>query len=108
MINILENIEAIRKRNGIKQSVVAEALGVKQPAYSNYITRNSDIYFNRLSQIADVLNVPVVDIITYPDKYEKVGSKKNTTKVLVELDVSTDEFLKLGLKDKILQILNEK
>lgn len=71
MSNILQNIEAIRKKKGIKQAVIAEALGVKQPAYSNYITRNDDIYFNRLSQIANVLNVTVIDIIIYPDVYKK-------------------------------------
>ncbi|MDR1716531.1 MAG: helix-turn-helix transcriptional regulator [Prevotella sp.] len=71
MSNILQNIEAIRKKKGIKQAVIAEALGVKQPAYSNYITRNDDIYFNRLSQIANVLNISVIDIIIYPDVYKK-------------------------------------
>ncbi|MDR2004363.1 MAG: helix-turn-helix transcriptional regulator [Prevotella sp.] len=71
MSNILQNIEAIRKKKGIKQAVIAEALGVKQPAYSNYITRNDDIYFNRLSQISNVLNVSVIDIIIYPDIYDK-------------------------------------
>ena len=32
--------------------------------------------------------------------------KNTSTRVLVELDVDADEFIKLGLKDKIIQILN--
>jgi transcriptional regulator with XRE-family HTH domain len=68
-MNILENIEAIRKERGIKQSVIAEQLGVKQPAYSNYINRSTDIWFSKLSQIANIFEMPVIDIITYPQKY---------------------------------------
>jgi hypothetical protein len=35
------------------------------------------------------------------------ANKRNSTKVLVELDVDTDEFIKMGLKDKVIQILNK-
>ncbi|MDR1517682.1 MAG: helix-turn-helix transcriptional regulator [Dysgonamonadaceae bacterium] len=53
---------------GIKQSVMAERMGIAQAAYSNYVNRNNDIPFNRLTQIANVLGVSVIDIITYPEK----------------------------------------
>lgn len=69
METILQNIEAIRKEKGITQEVIAEMLGKKQNTYSQYITRSTDIPFSRLSQIADKLNVRVIDIITYPKKY---------------------------------------
>ncbi len=36
----------------------------------------------------------------------RMGSKKST-KVVVELDVTQDEFIKMGLKDKVIQILNK-
>ncbi len=66
---LLLNIEAIRKEKAIKQTVIAEMLGVKQNTYSQYITRSEDIKYSRLSQIADKLGVSVIDIITYPVKY---------------------------------------
>ena len=69
MIEILKNIEAIRKEKHVKQELIAKELGVTQPAYSNYVTRNVDIPFSRLSQIADILKVDVVDIIKYPEHY---------------------------------------
>ena len=69
MIEILKNIEAIRKEKHVKQELIAKELGVSQPAYSNYVTRNVDIPFSRLSQIADILKVDVVDIIKYPEHY---------------------------------------
>lgn len=69
MIDIFKNIEAIRKEKGITQSEIGKRLGVKQTAYSNYVTRNLDMPFSRLSLIADALGVQVIDIITYPDRY---------------------------------------
>lgn len=35
------------------------------------------------------------------------SGKSSSTKVLVELDVDDDEFIKMGLKDKVIQILNK-
>lgn len=69
MINILENIESIRKEKGIKQAEVGRKLGVSQTAYSNYVKRNLDIPFSRLELIAQALGVSVVDIITYPERW---------------------------------------
>lgn len=69
MEKILQNIEAIRKEKGIKQSVVAEALGIKQPAYSAYINRNSDPTYGKLLQLSNLFGVSVIDIITWPEKW---------------------------------------
>lgn len=69
MGNILKNIETIRKEKRIKQEVIAAELGIKQSSYSSYITRESDITFSRLSHISDILDVSVIDIITWPEPY---------------------------------------
>ena len=66
---IFRNIEAIRKEKGIKQIVIAELMGVTQSAYSNYVNRNDDISFSRLTQIANIFKMSVIDVITYPEKY---------------------------------------
>ena len=69
MENIFKNIEVIRRKKGIKQEIIGKELGVTQPAYSNYINRNEDIPLGRLSRIANILKVDVIDIITWPIKY---------------------------------------
>ena len=69
MIDIIANIEAIRKEKGLKQSELGKKLGTSQSGYSNFINRNPDMPFSRISQIADILGVSVVDIVTYPEKY---------------------------------------
>jgi len=91
MEKILKNIEAIRKEMGIKQSVLAEILDIKQPAYSNYINRESDIKWSRLLQISNVFGMDVIDVITYPVKYGPIAQQCESCKE----------------KDKIIQNLNE-
>ena len=90
MENIFKNIEAIRRKKGIKQEVISKELGVTQPAYSNYINRNEDIPLGRLSRIANILEVDVIDIITWPVKYVP----------------EVDNCIKCGEKDKIIENLN--
>jgi len=69
MNTIAENIEAIRKKIGVKQEVLAERLGITQGTYSGYLTQNQDIKYGLILDIANILGVSIVDIITYPDKY---------------------------------------
>ena len=76
MEDILKNIEAIRKEKHIKQEVFAAELGIKQSSYSSYINRESDITYSRLSQISNILEVPVIDIITYPEHYVNENTVK--------------------------------
>lgn len=77
MKKIILNIEAIRKEKGIKQSVIAESLGITQGAYSQYVWRNQDLKYNKIVDIANILKVSVVDVITYPDKYVPISEIKN-------------------------------
>lgn len=72
MNKILENIEAIRKERGIRQEYVAEALGVSQQTYSGYFTVSGDMKISRIQEIANILGVSLVDIVTYPVKYAPV------------------------------------
>lgn len=65
----LQNLEAIRKEKGIKQATLAEMLGVHQNTYSGYLTKTGDLKISRLSQICDKLNIKMIDVITYPEKY---------------------------------------
>lgn len=72
MNKVLTNIELIRKSKGLKQSELAESLGIAQSSYSRLLTETDDIKLSMLERIADILEISIVDIITYPDKYEKM------------------------------------
>jgi transcriptional regulator with XRE-family HTH domain len=82
MNSIVANIEAVRKKVGVKQEVLAERLGVTQGTYSGYLTQNQDIKIGLLLEIANKLGVPVIDIITWPVKYvpENVSCEKCSDK----------------------------
>ena len=73
MNKILENVEKIRKEKGISQIELAERLGIQQPAYSHCINVTDDMKLSMLQRIADILEVSLIEIIIYPDKYEKKG-----------------------------------
>jgi len=98
MENIFENIEAIRRKKELKQEVIAKELGVTQSAYSNYINRNEDIPLGRLSRIANILGVDVIDIIKWPVKYMpeekncKACCEKDT--IIENLNILIDEYKK--------------
>lgn len=104
---VLQNIITIRNSKGFTQDYVASKLGMKQAGYALIEKGQRGLQFELLEQIAIIFEINIVDIITYPDKYQKQGTQDHVTKVLVELEVSNDEFIKFGLKDKVLQILNK-
>lgn len=91
MNDIRENIESIRKEKRINQDVLAEKLGVTQGTYSGYLTQNNDIKYGLLLEIANKLEVSVIDIITYPQKYV----------------LENENCLKCKEKDLIIKNLNE-
>ena len=94
MSNIQENIEAVRKEKGVNQTVLAERLGVTQATYSGYITKNQDLKYQVILDIADKLEVNIIDIITYPDVYvlrkEQCQNCKEQTKTIENLNFLVD------------------
>ncbi|GHS98125.1 hypothetical protein FACS189421_06140 [Bacteroidia bacterium] len=98
-MEILKNIEAIRKEKGVKQAVIGEILGIGQSAYSNYITRSHDIYYGRLSQIANALGVSVVDIVTYPAKYVPANEDCSQCREKNEIIKNLNSYIKLLTKE---------
>ena len=108
---VLKNIKELREYKGFSQEFVASKLGMKQAGYGLIESGERGLRYEVLLQIAMIFECSVIDIITYPDKYapacDNPKAEATTTRVLVELDVSADEFIKLGLKEKILQILDK-
>ncbi len=76
MNNIMDNIEQIRRKKGLKQSVVANELGIRQATYSGFISKKHDIGYNRILEICKVLNISIIDAITYPDTYIPIKDKE--------------------------------
>ena len=75
MEDLKENIKALIKENGKTQADIAAELGINQGSLSERIGKNEKIKYQTISDIADILGIPVIDIITYPDKYVKETQK---------------------------------
>jgi transcriptional regulator with XRE-family HTH domain len=95
MNNIASNIEAVRKKVGIKQEVLAERLGVTQGTYSGYLTQNQDIKYGLILEIANKLGIPVIDIITWPDKYVPENDSCETCNHKDEIINNLNNYIKL-------------
>lgn len=69
MIDLQENLSAVLKERGILHKNVAQAMGVTDAAVSNWFNRTVELKFSTVSQICEKFQIPIVDVVTYPEKY---------------------------------------
>jgi transcriptional regulator with XRE-family HTH domain len=98
---IITNIVQIRNSKRLSQSAIADHLNVDVATVSRIESGKVALSYKTLADIASIFKMSVIDVITYPEVY--TSNKPSGTKVLVELEVSSEEFIRLGLKDKVLQ-----
>lgn len=123
-------IKELSVRKKITLADVAKALGkTKQAVYE--IVDKEDVNSAILKQLSSSFDVPISYFFGEDDEnissiQEKLAlaekeiirlrnentnlraGRTSSTKVVVELDVTSDEFIKMGLKDKVIQILEKK
>lgn len=124
-INKLQKLVAESKLNKVD---IAKACGFTRVTLDN-VLQGADVKISTISSLAKVLGVDVaylfqkedvlfsnkstLDIEYYKQEIEHLQSllnmkNKASTKVVVEFDVTPDEFIKMGLHDKIVQVLDKK
>jgi transcriptional regulator with XRE-family HTH domain len=104
--DVVKNIVQIRMARKLTQKDIGAKLGISEATYSRIESGKIALSYAHLADIASTFGINVIDVITWPETYVP-RIEPATTKVLVELDVSTDEFIKMGLKDKVIQVLNK-
>ncbi len=104
--DIISNILQIRTKKRLTQKDLSIALGISEATYNRIESGKITLSYNHIAKIARAFSMSVIDLITYPEIYSPV-KQPYTTKVLVELDINNDEFVKMGLKDKVLQSLGK-
>lgn len=108
-------------KSNLGKSQIAELANMSRTTLDNALN-GADVRVSTIETLAKVLGVrasvffaeddcsepSVVD--KYVQEIERLKSllneQRKSTKVVVELDVTQDEFIKMGLKDKVIQILN--
>ena len=99
MNNILENIDAIRRNKGYSQEYIATQIGMKQAGLSLIMSGERELKYNTLLQIAKVLQVSVIDIITFPETYIPAKGSGMATVAILQIKLDSDK------KDQILDIV---
>lgn len=99
MNNILENIDAIRRNKGYSQEYIAAQIGMKQAGFSLIMSGERALKYNTLLQIANVMQVSVVDVITFPEKYVPSKGSGMATEAILQIKLDSDK------KDQILDIV---
>ena len=66
-MHVGDKIRKVRELKGYKQEYVADQLNMSVTAYGNLERGDSSPSFDRLEEIAKVLEVSVVDILNIPD-----------------------------------------
>jgi transcriptional regulator with XRE-family HTH domain len=66
-MDIGDKIRKVRELKGYKQEYVAEKVGLSVTAYGNIERNDSSLTFERLEQIAEVLEVTIQDILNIPE-----------------------------------------
>ncbi|MDR1672169.1 MAG: helix-turn-helix domain-containing protein [Bacteroidales bacterium] len=107
MNNILENIIALRYKSGLSQENMAEFLGISQSTYSLLEKGKRELKYSTLLQIAIMLRVNIIDIITYPKKYVD-ADQLGVSEGILEEKVTVQIELKKSKKDKVLGLIFNK
>lgn len=114
------NISLYRKIRGVKAAEVAERLGLKEAAYTRYERGEGAITIKMVRQIAEVLDVDPLQLISAPPQIAKNGS--NSPNAIVALNspncqTLNSEQLQLTLKliesvtalnEKLVELLHKK
>ncbi|MDR1338577.1 MAG: helix-turn-helix domain-containing protein [Prevotellaceae bacterium] len=110
-MNIVKNITDIRKEKGISQELIANALDVDTAVISNIEKGKRELKVSELEIIANVLEVDVLYLLTYPHVYVRKESKDSSVPVeaILQIKLQADkkeQVLKLVFGENNLEILN--
>lgn len=127
-MNIGLRIKELASKEKLEISDLAVKLGKTKQAVYDMMSKQ-DLNTSILRELAVIFKVPIIaffqedymeqntlqteldfakkeiERLTIENDRLKKG-KRTSTKVVVELDVDDNEFVKMGLKDKVIQILN--
>lgn len=100
---IVDNINKIVKDSGLDKSSFAFKCGFPESKWNKISNGVQELKLSELSKIAEVLEMSILEIVTYPKKYVEVDPSLEEKRVSVTFEVSSkmsEHLLKLVLKDR--------
>lgn len=108
---IMTNILKLLNIRGINQAEISRRTGIDKSTVSKLFSGETQLKINTLSEISTAIDVPVVDIITFPEKFERVSSAgEEPAEVIVQLKLKKekkDQVLKLLYGENNIEIFNK-
>lgn len=115
-------LEKLVNESKLGKTQIAEMARISRTTLDNALN-GADIKISTIESLAEVLGVSTSiffggdstideeNLNIYEREIKRLqtllDNQRKSTKVVVELDVTQDEFIKMGLKDKVIQILNK-
>ena len=101
-MNVIDNIIKIRKEKGISQEYIAFAINCDASNWNKIENGKQQLKVNHLAKIAEVLEVDVIYLFTYPKIYVDSSTIENSEKISVTFEVSPDK------RDILLNLVTKK
>lgn len=107
---VIDKLRKIINDKGLTQAAMAEYAGTTGSQFSKILSGEVQISLWQLSNIATNLNMDIIDIFTYPEKY--ISNKDLNNDITASLTIQLkkekkDQVLKLVFGDNNLDILNK-
>lgn len=96
---IIENLRKIIVDKGITQATMASFLDKDASQFSKILNGGIHLRVEHLAKIASNLNMSIIDILTYPEKYYPQSQNDNMVRASVTLELDEEK------RDKVLKIL---
>lgn len=99
---IISNLRKIIADKGITQAALARYADVNESQFSKMLNGNGEFRVRHLSNIARSLNMSIIDIITYPEKFVCASQTDDPIKASITIQLSQEK------RDRVLQMIFEK
>jgi transcriptional regulator with XRE-family HTH domain len=101
---VIDNIVRIRKEKGISQENIAFAINCDATNWNKIENGKQQLKVSHLAKIAEILQVDILYLFTYPKTFVDESTIKNYEKISVTFEVSPDKrdiLLNLVAKKKV-------
>lgn len=99
-MDVVKNIVHLRKEKRLNQEDIAQVLGIDPSAVSKIESGNRQLKVDELDKIAQLLDVDLIYLFTYPKKFVDKDTFDIQEKVSVTFEVSADK------RDYLLRLVN--
>ncbi len=111
-MKVSANIQKILADKGMPQAELSRRTDLDTATISKIFSGQTRLNVNALSEISTALDMSVMDVITYPDKYVKVGGpvKGEPVEAILQIKLQKekkDQVLKLIFGEHNIEILNK-